>query len=132
MYAVKEGCLAAVKRLLEAGADLNLEDEAGRSPLDYAVDADGKPNSAAIIIELLLRVDSRDQVEVGLLSLLQDKLKAMEDKVTCKVSMDAEVSTAFSPCGHLCCCQSCAHSPLLVKCSICRGDIASEDRIYLN
>ena len=136
MYTVSAGGLAAVQLLLEAGADPNLRDKEGRSALKHVDNS--KPNSAAIILDLLLRVDSRDQVEVGLLS-LQDNLRSMElkkkeveDKVTCKICMAAEVAVVFAPCGHLCSCQSCAQDPLLVKCPICRGDVVSKDRIFMN
>ena len=132
----EEVFLAAVKMLLEAGADLNLRDKAGGSALNSA----GNSSSAAMILELLLRVESRDLVEVGLFSVLQNRVRAMEsereelmkDDMTCKICMDAKVSIAILPCGHLNCCQTCAHNSTVVKCPICRGNVVSRVKIHFN
>lgn len=112
---------------------------------------DGSPNEEdEIEIISLLQDDLRTMKvkmqemkdgENGVISLLQADLRAMrvnmekmEEKVTCKLCMDAEVATVFTPCGHACCCQDCGLSinPVLVKCPICRGDIVSKDRIFFN
>ena len=86
-----------------------------------------------------VKMDEMEDGPNGVISLLQADLRTMklkkeeiEEKVTCKLCMDAEVSTVFTPCGHACCCQACALKPGLVMCPICRGDIVSKDRIFFN
>jgi len=48
---------------------------------------------------------------------------------TCQVCMDAEVSTAFCPCGHVVCCYNC--SVLCKDCPICRKQITYTQRVFL-
>ena len=48
---------------------------------------------------------------------------------TCQVCMDAEVSTAFCPCGHVVCCYNC--SVLCKDSPICRKQITYTQRVFL-
>ena len=49
-----------------------------------------------------------------------------EEENECLICMDAEKTTVFSPCGHYCCCQSCAHiiDRNSGTCPLCRGEIS--------
>ncbi|KAJ8314476.1 hypothetical protein KUTeg_006626 [Tegillarca granosa] len=60
---------------------------------------------------------------------LEKENKMLRDQKTCKVCLDKEVGMVFLPCGHLCCCVSCA--PAVRKCPICRGDIKGTVRTYI-
>ncbi|KAJ8314750.1 hypothetical protein KUTeg_006900 [Tegillarca granosa] len=60
---------------------------------------------------------------------LEKENKMLRDQKTCKVCLDKEVGIVFLPCGHLCCCVSCA--PAVRKCPICRGDIKGTVRTYI-
>lgn len=60
---------------------------------------------------------------------LEKENKMLRDQKTCKVCLDKEVGMVFLPCGHLCCCVSCA--PAVRKCPICRGEIKGTVRTYI-
>ena len=77
----------------------------------------------------LLQADL-DEKDACLRAMKAEK-ERMEDRLSCILCMDAEVTTAFTPCSHLCCCEACSRNPALVNCPICREPIASKDRIYL-
>ena len=47
----------------------------------------------------------------------------------CRVCMDADIDTAFCPCGHLVCCSSC--SDRLDSCPMCRSQITQMQHIFL-
>lgn len=51
----------------------------------------------------------------------------LDDKV-CQVCMDAEVSVAFCPCGHIVCCNDCAN--LCRECPLCRTQITYAQRVF--
>ena len=61
-----------------------------------------------------------------------EREELMKDDMTCKICMDAKVSIAILPCGHLNCCQTCAHNSTVVKCPICRGNVVSRVKIHFN
>ena len=158
MNAVNFGNLAAVKLLLEAGAKLDVRNKEGETALDIATEqgreviirslkkAIDEKKVTEDLSERLQRQQLNDVGEDGLLSFLQADLEEkeacaramkaekerMEEKLTCQVCMDAEVAIAFTPCGHVCCCQACTRNQALVECPNCRGRISSGMRIYLN
>ncbi|XP_034482244.1 E3 ubiquitin-protein ligase mind-bomb [Drosophila innubila] len=45
----------------------------------------------------------------------------------CLVCSDAKRDTVFKPCGHVCCCETCA--PRVKKCLICRETVSSREKI---
>ncbi|EDO43695.1 predicted protein, partial [Nematostella vectensis] len=49
--------------------------------------------------------------------------------LTCQICMDAEVNTAFCPCGHVYCCQTCASN--LYYCPLCKTFITFVQRIHV-
>lgn len=51
----------------------------------------------------------------------------LENKI-CQVCMDAEVSTAFCPCGHVICCVQCAG--MCRECPLCRTHITYAQRVF--
>ncbi|XP_072014159.1 E3 ubiquitin-protein ligase MYLIP-like [Amphiura filiformis] len=59
---------------------------------------------------------------------LQEKLRHIQGAMQCKVCMDALLSTALLPCGHLVC-ESCADR--LDSCPQCRAAIEQRLRVYL-
>eukprot|EP00271_Cylindrocystis_brebissonii_P000759 TRINITY_DN10977_c0_g1_i1.p2 TRINITY_DN10977_c0_g1~~TRINITY_DN10977_c0_g1_i1.p2 ORF type:complete len:131 (-),score=23.13 TRINITY_DN10977_c0_g1_i1:884-1276(-) len=46
----------------------------------------------------------------------------------CVICLEAKYSCAFSPCGHMCCCSSCASQ--LSDCPLCRRRIDHSLRVY--
>ncbi|XP_067675407.1 baculoviral IAP repeat-containing protein 7-like isoform X2 [Haliotis asinina] len=52
-----------------------------------------------------------------------------EERIICKICMEREVEVTFQPCGHLVCCEECAHQ--LRECPVCRTRIRSTVRTYL-
>ena len=54
-----------------------------------------------------------------------------EEKKSCKLCMENDISVVFLPCGHLCCCSRCANLPAVNKnCPICRAVIANKVRVF--
>ncbi|XP_059174283.1 uncharacterized protein LOC131954538 [Physella acuta] len=53
-----------------------------------------------------------------------------DDRLQCKVCLDAECEMTFVPCGHLVCCSECAEG--MKACPICRADIQCQIRTYLS
>ena len=49
--------------------------------------------------------------------------------VDCKICMNAPIGIAFRPCGHACCCQTCAQE--ILRCPICRGAIFQRIVIFV-
>jgi hypothetical protein len=47
----------------------------------------------------------------------------------CVVCMESTYNTAFSSCGHVCCCDKCAK--VINKCPICRKKITNRIRVYI-
>ena len=155
-FSSSENSAAIIELLLKAGAEVDARDNQGKTALEYGRGEVVRSLKKAIdekkveedLAQQLQRQQLNDTGEDGLLSVLQADLnekdaclRAMKaekermeeklEKLTCKLCMDAEVTTAFTPCGHLCCCQACASNGALVECPICRGHIASKMRIYL-
>ncbi|XP_061416862.1 tumor susceptibility gene 101 protein-like [Lethenteron reissneri] len=59
----------------------------------------------------------------------EEELRRLQDRHTCKVCMDNEVSVVFVPCGHLVACQECASS--LANCPICRAAVREAVRTFM-
>ena len=56
--------------------------------------------------------------------------REIRDKKSCKICMEDDISVVFLPCGHLCCCSSCANRPAVKICPICRIEIADKLRVF--
>lgn len=61
---------------------------------------------------------------------LRDAVNDLLDTQICQVCMDAKVSTAFCPCGHIVCCVSCAS--LCRECPLCRIQITYAQRVFFS
>ena len=61
---------------------------------------------------------------------LRETVNGLLDTQICQVCMDAKVSTAFCPCGHIVCCIAC--SSLCRECPLCRVQITYAQRIFFS
>ena len=61
---------------------------------------------------------------------LRETVNGLLDTQICQVCMDAKVSTAFCPCGHIVCCVAC--STLCRECPLCRVQITYAQRIFFS
>ncbi|KAI0217611.1 E3 ubiquitin-protein ligase MYLIP [Lamellibrachia satsuma] len=61
--------------------------------------------------------------------LLEERVRKIEDALTCHVCMDRDINCAFCPCGHVVCCLVCANK--LDKCPLCRSEVEKTQQIYL-
>jgi hypothetical protein len=53
------------------------------------------------------------------------------ESVNCVICQTDRRTIIFSPCRHMCCCETCASSPgLHDKCPLCRADITSKEKIF--
>ena len=81
-------------------------------------------------------------VNVTLLEKYSDKLlneqlgfyirpKSTENRLTCIICLDNERNILFNPCHHICCCNRCVNN-LNNMCPVCRQEIQSRTRVYIN
>ncbi|XP_041041092.1 E3 ubiquitin-protein ligase MYLIP-A isoform X1 [Carcharodon carcharias] len=60
---------------------------------------------------------------------LQEKLRKLKEALLCMVCCGEEINTAFCPCGHMVCCNSCANQ--LQACPVCRSGIDHIQHVFL-
>lgn len=60
---------------------------------------------------------------------LKQELHTLRVSFTCRVCMDAPISTVLCPCGHLVCCRMCAEH--IKVCPLCRNEIQQIQKVYL-
>ncbi|XP_046820136.1 E3 ubiquitin-protein ligase MIB1 isoform X3 [Vespa velutina] len=95
------------------GADLELKNKKGQTPLDLCPD----PNLCKTLTTCHKDKESHD-IETAVPSAAIDE---------CLVCTDGKREMLFSPCGHVACCNVCA--PRVKKCLICRENILSKLKI---
>jgi len=61
---------------------------------------------------------------------LRETVNTLIESKTCQVCMDADVSIAFCPCGHVVCCTDCA--VLCRECPLCRTQITYAQRVFFS
>lgn len=59
---------------------------------------------------------------------LAEENRLLREQRTCKICLDAEVGVVFLPCGHICCCRTCA--PKVGQCPVCRTNIQSKMHVF--
>nr|XP_034334661.1 uncharacterized protein LOC105323696 isoform X5 [Crassostrea gigas] len=59
---------------------------------------------------------------------LAEENRLLREQRTCKICLDAEVGVVFLPCGHICCCRTCA--PKVGQCPVCRTNIRSKMHVF--
>ncbi|XP_035969868.1 E3 ubiquitin-protein ligase MYLIP isoform X3 [Halichoerus grypus] len=60
---------------------------------------------------------------------LQEKLRKLKEAMLCMVCCEEEINSAFCPCGHTVCCESCATQ--LQSCPVCRSRVEHVQHVYL-
>ncbi|XP_067857795.1 E3 ubiquitin-protein ligase MYLIP-A isoform X2 [Heptranchias perlo] len=60
---------------------------------------------------------------------LQEKLRKLKEALLCMVCCGEEINTAFCPCGHMVCCDTCATQ--LQACPVCRSEIDHVQHVFL-
>ncbi|XP_067913866.1 E3 ubiquitin-protein ligase MYLIP-like [Heterodontus francisci] len=60
---------------------------------------------------------------------LQEKLRKLKEALLCMVCCGEEINTAFCPCGHMVCCNTCATQ--LQACPVCRSEIDHVQHVFL-
>ena len=61
---------------------------------------------------------------------LRETVTNLIEYQTCQVCMDADVSTAFCPCGHVVCCSDCAM--MCRECPLCRTQITYAQKVFFS
>ena len=92
------------------------------------------------ITDLKLRTDpeskprhnEREQEGAALsdITSLRRELEQLEDKMKCKICLDAEVDQLFLPCRHIICCGDCARK--VARCPVCREIIQGTVNVILS
>lgn len=59
---------------------------------------------------------------------LLDENRRLKEQRLCRICMEEDITIAFLPCAHLCCCAHCA--PAMRKCPICRAFIKGTVKTY--
>ncbi|XP_035671617.1 baculoviral IAP repeat-containing protein 2-like [Branchiostoma floridae] len=77
--------------------------------------------------------ESREYGGQESVELLQRKLQQMREERTCKICMTNDACMVFIPCGHLCCCNTCANTMRRrgSTCPLCRARIKHVQRAFL-
>ncbi|XP_014768786.1 E3 ubiquitin-protein ligase MYLIP isoform X2 [Octopus bimaculoides] len=70
-----------------------------------------------------------NEPEENEVSSLRNTVQTVKDSLTCRICMNANISTVLCPCGHLVCCRVCA--PHIKECPLCREKIIRIQKIYL-
>lgn len=60
---------------------------------------------------------------------LQEKLRKLKEAMLCMLCCEEEINSAFCPCGHTVCCESCAAQ--LQSCPVCRSRVEHVQHVYL-
>lgn len=103
--------------LVENGADLQIKNKKGQSPMDLCPD----PNLAKVLKKCAL-----DRA-TGMLPAISYSRSSSEVPKECLVCSDHQREVLFSPCGHVVACAQCA--PRVKKCLICRETIHKQTQI---
>ncbi|KAG7469768.1 hypothetical protein MATL_G00132250 [Megalops atlanticus] len=61
--------------------------------------------------------------------ILQEKLQRLKEALLCMLCCEEQIDSAFCPCGHMVCCQSCAAQ--LQSCPVCRSEVDHVQHVYL-
>ena len=97
-----------------------------------------KRRHTAKMDEIEHKLMNSQQKEISLNTQISDvtaSLKCAEsnhlDSVNCVICHNNRKTISFSPCHHMCCCETCASDPRLDnKCPMCRADITSKTRTF--
>eukprot|EP01111_Echinosteliopsis_oligospora_P015339 TRINITY_DN6040_c0_g1_i1.p1 TRINITY_DN6040_c0_g1~~TRINITY_DN6040_c0_g1_i1.p1 ORF type:complete len:446 (+),score=101.20 TRINITY_DN6040_c0_g1_i1:181-1518(+) len=156
--AVKKHMKSVVERLIENGANVNICNQEGLSPLLIAIHGgDSEMVSLLIdrgtskeelrkglrqatamsskdILKRLLAAVNKDDLLQFLLEVGMDingKTQTVEEDKDCAVCLEVIPDAVVIPCGHATCCYSCLCSlPSPKVCPICRIPISNVQRIY--
>ena len=89
------------------------------------------------IVTLEAALKKKEDDSLSLDQALQESQKKLaeveretEEKNSCKLCMEDNISVVFLPCGHLCCCTSCANMPAIRTCPICRVPVVNKARVF--
>ncbi|PRD31921.1 UNVERIFIED_CONTAM: mib1 [Trichonephila clavipes] len=105
--------------LVQNGADLNIKNKKGQTPLDLCPD----PNLCKALTKCYKDQSNDDCITPSNTSPSQDN-EALEE---CMVCSDMKRDTLFGPCGHIATCSLC--SPRVKKCLMCKEPVQSRTKI---
>ena len=60
---------------------------------------------------------------------LSREYEDLQNKVTCKICLDAKIEVLFLPCRHLVCCAKCAS--MVRECPFCRKNIEGTVKVFM-
>nr|XP_034334691.1 E3 ubiquitin-protein ligase XIAP-like isoform X5 [Crassostrea gigas] len=61
---------------------------------------------------------------------LSQEISDLRQRIKCKFCQESDLEVVLEPCGHLCCCQTCASR--CDRCPICRAEISRRARTFLS
>lgn len=98
--------------------------------VDYvsSSDQDGQ-NSPLKSSDLELNCNSCEGLSCQQSQILQEKIRKLKEALLCMVCCGEEINTAFCPCGHMVCCDTCASQ--LQACPVCRSEIDHVQHVFL-
>ncbi|KAI8481641.1 hypothetical protein Bbelb_406420 [Branchiostoma belcheri] len=124
-----ESLLAMDERGEDQGDNPDAEDEEDRHAEGPTLTGNQEPEEAAAE-----QMEEEPEEETpASMEELQQRLRRMKEERMCKICMSNDATMVFIPCGHLCCCEGCAHSMRSRgrKCPICRARILKVQRAFL-
>nr|XP_042902854.1 E3 ubiquitin-protein ligase MIB1 [Parasteatoda tepidariorum] len=105
--------------LVSNGADLNIKNKKGQTPLDLCPD----PNLCKALTKCHKEQSNVECITQSTTSATQDN-ETLEE---CMVCSDMKRDTLFGPCGHISTCSVC--SPRVKKCLMCKEQVQSRTKI---
>ncbi|XP_057349607.1 E3 ubiquitin-protein ligase MYLIP isoform X2 [Manis pentadactyla] len=87
------------------------------------------PNSPLKSSESNMNCSSCEGLSCQQTRVLQEKLRKLKEAMLCMLCCEREINSAFCPCGHTVCCESCAVQ--LQSCPVCRSRVEHVQHVYL-
>ncbi|XP_078283005.1 E3 ubiquitin-protein ligase MYLIP-like isoform X2 [Rhinoraja longicauda] len=98
--------------------------------VDYVPSSDqDDQNSPLKSSDLELNCNSCEGLSCQQSQILQEKIRKLKEALLCMVCCGEEINTAFCPCGHMVCCDTCASQ--LQACPVCRSEIDHVQHVFL-
>ncbi|XP_062600772.1 putative inhibitor of apoptosis [Saccostrea cucullata] len=107
----------------------SVSDYAASGPSSSAAAGASKIPAAESAAAGTSKTEEPSDKEKKLKEILEENRNLKEQKL-CKICLDEEVGVLFEPCGHICCCASCA-APLQ-QCPICRKPIQKSLKAFIS
>lgn len=103
---------------------------ASSKPIDAGAGAAGTSQASIATGASQTSTAEEESDERKRLQKIIEENRNLKEQKLCKICLDEDVGVLFEPCGHICCCASCAVS--IQQCPICRQPISKSVKAYIS